>query len=153
MARRTKGIGSEGQNLLIVPTSTGIANCRFRRYQSVSLGESCVAKGLQHTGKLKITINAAMNRQATAFTVIPIAPFIVKWPGATLLRLDSRFGRIAERYDAIDTVRSLHQSELLRSAAVESLSFEESATETKTRQHLQTMYELVNALNAVKLPT
>lgn len=52
-----------------------------------------------------MTIKASMKAQATAFTVMPMIPFIQNTPGFTFDRPDSRLGRIALKYDAMDTVR------------------------------------------------
>lgn len=50
-------------------------------------------------------MKASMKAQATALTVMPINPFIQKTPGLTFDRLDNKLGRMALKYDAIDTAR------------------------------------------------
>ena len=51
-----------------------------------------------------MTMNASMNKQDTVLTMKPMGSRMWKKPGTILDLLDSKFGRIAERYDAMETV-------------------------------------------------
>ena len=54
-------------------------------------------------GKQKITTKTMMYREATALTTNPRGPFIQNQPGATSDRRLNRCGRIAARYDILDS--------------------------------------------------
>ena len=54
-------------------------------------------------GKQKITTKAIMYRQATALTTYPTDPLIQNQPGAISDRRLSRCGRMAARYDILDS--------------------------------------------------
>jgi hypothetical protein len=83
----------------MVSASTGIANYVARVISTEDMSQGMVS----HTGKENITIKVSMNRHATVLTTNPMGPFIQKYPGTTFFRLERRCGRIAARYDAIDT--------------------------------------------------
>jgi hypothetical protein len=50
-------------------------------------------------GKQKITTKAIIYKQAIALTTNPVAPFIQNHPGAMFALLESKWGRMAARYE------------------------------------------------------